>query len=208
MTDLTHIEQIITRALLQPCDNHKDRADLARETARQVMEVRTAAFSPTHRHKKRGSLYRVIGNATAQVSRGHAFFNPETDDEWVEWPLRDGSRLTVYQAENGKLWARFTDEFEDGRFEELPATPSGQSSPTSYEDGIKEGLRRAAEMHSIAKDFHAATQHRLNLSSEAGTFSMPPAALFKARAAAIEEYRRTERNLLAALSSGAEGGVS
>lgn len=41
MTD--RIEQIIAKALLQPCDNHKDRAALARETARQVMEVTTIA---------------------------------------------------------------------------------------------------------------------------------------------------------------------
>lgn len=70
MTDL--IEQIITRALLEGCDNHKDRAALARETARQVME---------------------------------------------------GCRRQLYRLS------------DDGRVEPVP----------SYDEGIKEGLRRAAE---------------------------------------------------------------
>lgn len=71
MTDL--IEQIITRALLEGCDNHKDRAALARETARQVME---------------------------------------------------GCRRQLYRLS------------DDGRVEPVP----------SYDEGIKEGLRRAAAL--------------------------------------------------------------
>lgn len=71
MTD--RIEQIIAKALLQPCDNHRERAELARETARQVME---AKYRP---------LYRLSA---------------------------------------------------DGKVEPVP----------SYEDGVKEGLRRAAKI--------------------------------------------------------------
>lgn len=79
------------------------------------------AFNATHRHKKRGSVYRVIGEAEAQVSTGS--YNGCGYSRRFE----DGSRLTVYEAEDGRLWARFTDEFEDGRFEAL--------SPLSHKEG-------------------------------------------------------------------------
>ncbi|MFG1260087.1 hypothetical protein V5F79_22425 [Xanthobacter flavus] len=68
-------------------------------------------FRPTHRHIKRGSEYRVIGEAEAQVSTGD--YRP---DWTVERRIADGDRLTVYQGADGKLWVRFTDEFNDGRF--------------------------------------------------------------------------------------------
>ncbi len=70
-----------------------------------------AGWVPTHRHAKRGSTYRVLGEATAQG-------NP--DDPWL---FSDGDKLTVYQAEDGRLWVRYTEEFNDGRFEALAASP-------------------------------------------------------------------------------------
>ena len=53
------------------------------------------------RHKKRGTVYTEIGTAELQMA---------TD-------LVDGSFLTIYQGDDGKLWARQEDEFHDGRFE-------------------------------------------------------------------------------------------
>lgn len=76
------------------------------------------------RHIKRGSTYRVLGEAEAQVA--HDFR-----------PLRDGDKLTVYQAEDGRLWARFVDEFHDGRFED--ATPIRRWWPAEYADEIMPG---------------------------------------------------------------------
>lgn len=74
---------------------------------RMAKEVHAAcaaeAWNPTHRHVKRGSTYRVVGEARVQVA--HDFRS-----------LREDDRLTVYQGEDGQLWARFTDEFNDGRF--------------------------------------------------------------------------------------------
>lgn len=77
--------------------------------------------SPTHRHLKRGSEYRVIGEAEAQVSTGD--YRP---DWTIERRIADGDRLTVYQGTDGKLWARFSDEFNDGRFESLPTPQAGE----------------------------------------------------------------------------------
>jgi hypothetical protein len=55
------------------------------------------------RHKKRGSTYTVIGEAAVQ-----------SDTHIVE-----GDTLVIYQAEDGRIWARPKVEFHDGRFEEI-----------------------------------------------------------------------------------------
>ncbi|MCX5516177.1 hypothetical protein [Kaistia algarum] len=94
---------------------------------RELAALLAAAPQPASRrvrHKKRGSTYRVIGEAEAQLAKpSDGVFTP---DAWR--PLREGSRLTVYQAEHdGKLWARFSDEFEDGRFEDLHPSQNGET---------------------------------------------------------------------------------
>lgn len=66
------------------------------------------------RHKKRGGLYKIVGEAQVQTSR----------------PLEDYELVVVYRSLNtpdiddpkspmkGELWARPKAEFYDGRFEE------------------------------------------------------------------------------------------
>lgn len=81
----------------------------------------TASAEPvaTHRHKKRGSEYTLIGIGKMQASR------------WFEgWP--DGGSTTVdmeevaiYRGTDGQLWVRPHEEFEDGRFEIIAAPVSG-----------------------------------------------------------------------------------
>jgi len=66
---------------------------------------RVASAVPFHAdycHVKRGSRYRIIGNAVLQdaSSRG----------------VEEGAILVIYQGENGSLWARADGEFLDGRF--------------------------------------------------------------------------------------------
>jgi len=90
------------------------------------------AWKPTHRHVKRGSEYRVIGEAEAQVSTGVCvpFFEEggarQPSNDWWERDVKDGDRLTVYQGTDGKLWVRFSDEFNDERFSPLPTPPAGE----------------------------------------------------------------------------------
>lgn len=66
------------------------------------------------RHKKRGSTYKVLGNGRIQ------------SDHWRNcWggllgPKVDMAQVSVYQClEDSSLWVRPSDEFEDGRFEDL-----------------------------------------------------------------------------------------
>lgn len=59
-----------------------------------------------YRHIKRGTTYTIIGT-------GH-----------LQHPLHelDLMPITIYRSDNdGTLWARYTKEFHDGRFEELPS---------------------------------------------------------------------------------------
>ena len=67
------------------------------------------------RHRKRGTTYRVIGEGETQVA-----VNKVYGEELATRIIRDGTKLIVYQCEaDGKIWLRPTDEFMDGRFEEL-----------------------------------------------------------------------------------------
>lgn len=58
------------------------------------------------RHFKRGTEYEVIGIAELQASQ----------------PQQEHARLAIYRGDDGKLWARNTGEFSDGRFELLAHT--------------------------------------------------------------------------------------
>lgn len=69
----------------------------------EYMMAHMEKWAPTHRHKKRGTTYKVLGSAEIQTAQG----------------LSDGEAAVVYQDEEGKLWCRALGEFKDGRFEEL-----------------------------------------------------------------------------------------
>lgn len=74
------------------------------------------ATSGRVRHKVRGTTYEVLGEAEVQISTSlYSDINPST-----RRLIHEGSKLVIYRAEHdGKLWARFPDEFGDGRFEAL-----------------------------------------------------------------------------------------
>jgi hypothetical protein len=63
-------------------------------------------WSPTHRHVKRGSTYRLLGKVQVQAP---------SDD-----PLTDYELAYLYQSADGQLWVRRCSEFDDGRFEAIP----------------------------------------------------------------------------------------
>lgn len=71
-----------------------------RQTVDEIDEaVRCAPVAqPTHRHIKSGGEYRVIGRGL------------------IEATLAD---VVIYEASNGKLWVRPSEEFDDGRFQPL-----------------------------------------------------------------------------------------
>lgn len=81
------------------------------ERTRQLGMSDTEATPPapkvtaTHRHKKRGSEYSVLGQAQVQCSDC----------------LTDYEVVTVYVGTDGQMWVRRKSEFEDGRFETLTA---------------------------------------------------------------------------------------
>lgn len=58
-----------------------------------------------YRHKKRGSVYELVGVGQLQASDISL--------------LKDDAPMTIYEDETGKLWVRHRDEFLDGRFEEI-----------------------------------------------------------------------------------------
>ncbi|WP_292722801.1 hypothetical protein [Mesorhizobium sp.] len=62
-------------------------------------------WRPTHRHVKRGSSYQQIGLASLQCTESCA----------------ETAVLVIYRGDDGKLWARPHDEFNDGRFEAIDA---------------------------------------------------------------------------------------
>jgi hypothetical protein len=78
-------------------------------------------WKPTHRHNVRGTDYRVVGTAEVQISTGaQRLAEHETNFVLgIGKLLSEGDKLLVYRDKTGKLWARFPEEFEDGRFTKL-----------------------------------------------------------------------------------------
>lgn len=68
------------------------------------------------RHLKRGTVYAVLGAATAQVSVGTV---PASSGLPAGRILRDDATVVAYVGTDRRLWVRFPDEMDDGRFEEV-----------------------------------------------------------------------------------------
>lgn len=89
-------------------------------------------WQPTHRHKKRGSTYRVIAEGRLQTGNGH---------------LVDMHPMTIYQGEDGAFWVRAAHEFHDGRFEALarPISYGAQYGSNGERDFMRAVARRALQ---------------------------------------------------------------
>jgi hypothetical protein len=94
------------------------------------------------RHLKSGGEYEVLGEAELQLAKPQAERNYWSDGsgKFTEAYSRvhEGERLTVYRGADGKLWARFTDEFYDGRFETISVAP-----PSLAQQGFSPPLSQA-----------------------------------------------------------------
>lgn len=73
----------------------------------------------TRRHKKRGSTYIFIGFGRMQAEDWRRLNGPFFDDASDLLPA-DMAEVAIYQAvEDGSLWVRPREEWEDGRFEPI-----------------------------------------------------------------------------------------
>jgi hypothetical protein len=76
---------------------------------REAEAISTASEGARYRHVKRGTVYEVLGKGRLQCAANAAL---------------DDSEVVIYRGNDGKLWARGVDEFYDGRFEPIAASPS------------------------------------------------------------------------------------
>jgi hypothetical protein len=80
----------------------------------QVQEV------ATHRHKKRGTEYVLMGVGKMQAE------NWQVSVDGFDQSI-DMREVAIYRSvDDGSLWVRPIEEFNDGRFEALPAAPAKQ----------------------------------------------------------------------------------
>ena len=80
---------------------------------------------PTHRHKKRGTEYVLIGIGKMQAEHWYQSETPSAPEAEV-----DMREVAIYRSaiDPSEIWVRPREEFEDGRFEALRAALSNQAN--------------------------------------------------------------------------------
>lgn len=93
-------------ALFWPVHQHDETVEAVgalHSVAHSIVQIEAQSVA-THRHIKRGAVYRLAGISTLQSSGG---------------PIGEGTKIAHYIGEGGDSWSRPQAEFDDGRFEEL-----------------------------------------------------------------------------------------
>jgi hypothetical protein len=106
-------------AALSAADEFKKSCEIEMRIRREKRAVtftgalERVAFTPTHKHVKRGTYYEAIAVAKLQVSRiGFSGFPANGV------VMGDGDEVVVYRDANGNVYVRERREFQDGRFAE------------------------------------------------------------------------------------------
>lgn len=131
---------------LQAIANYRHHSRLDSEENAEAMErIARSALSAqvqdvaTHRHKKRGSEYALIGVGKMQAENWCEFTTDVNHTDGRLYAIAgksvDMREVSIYRSvDGGSLWVRPVEEFNDGRFEQL-----GQSS--SYREGKELSLQ-------------------------------------------------------------------
>lgn len=93
--------------------------------------AKAQSIPATHRHKKRGTEYVLIGVGRMQVDNWCEFTTEVNHAEGREYAFAgkavDMREVAIYRSvDDGSLWARPVEDFNDGRFEPLTAAPAKQ----------------------------------------------------------------------------------
>lgn len=80
-------------------------------------------WKPTHRHVKRGSEYMLLGIGKMQAEDW--FFERFVDIGVSKLARVDMQEVAIYRGQDGQMWVRPVEEFNDGRFTPLPSAPTG-----------------------------------------------------------------------------------
>lgn len=123
LLDQKHTENLMGRdrriqELLEANNRYLERARTAEATLAALQASLESIYASPRivRHKKRQTRYTVTGEAKAQVSYNVL----AVDGDLPVRQIHDGDLLTVYRSlDDGTLHVRFSDEFEDGRFETI-----------------------------------------------------------------------------------------
>ena len=112
------VDEAMNSAIPEPWEVSKHAA----ERIMAALSPSEGVGQPTHRHKKRGTEYVLLGFGKMQSEHWYEQTAPTnvTDSGLRNVDMRE---VAIYRGHDRQLWVRPREEFEDGRFEPLPTKP-------------------------------------------------------------------------------------